>query len=283
MKIGAHVSTAGGVSKAVDRAVGIGAEAIQIFASSPRSWAFKPLAESEIIKFREKSETLGVGPTFIHGSYLVNLGGPPELLQKSIDTLALNMEAAGQLGARGVIFHTGSHKGRGFEAIFEQATLALGTIIENSPPDAWLMIENSAGAGDHIGSKFAEIGRMLQEVGSDRIRVCLDTQHCFGAGYGIADPDGIDAVMSDFDDTIGLDRLGAVHANDSKVAFGSGVDRHENIGDGEIGVEGFKTIMSHPAFADVPFLLEVPGADKKGPDKGNVDLLKAIRAELSIA
>ena len=193
------------------------------------------------------------------------------------------MEAAGQLGARGVIFHTGSHKGRGFEAIFEQATLALATIIENSPPDVWLMIENSAGAGDHIGSKFAEIGRMLQEVGSDRIRVCLDTQHCFGAGYGIADPDEIDSVMSEFDDAIGLDRLGAVHANDSKVAFGSGVDRHENIGDGEIGVKGFKTIMGHPAFADVPFLLEVPGADKKGPDKGNVDLLKAIRAELGIA
>lgn len=282
MKIGAHVSTAGGVSKAVDRAVDIGAETIQIFASSPRSWAFKPLAETEIIKFREKSKTLGVGPTFIHGSYLVNLGGPPVLLDKSINSLNLNMEAAGQLGARGVIFHTGSHKGRGFEAIFEQATLALATIIENSPPDVCLLIENSAGAGDHIGSKFTEIGKIINEIGSDRIRVCLDTQHCFGAGYGIDDPDSIGAVMDEFDDAIGLDRLAAVHANDSKVEFGSGVDRHENIGDGDIGLEGFETIMSHSAFADVPFLLEVPGADKKGPDKENVDRLKAVRAELGI-
>ena len=124
---------------------------------------------------------------------------------------------------------------------------------------------------------------MIQEVGSDRLRVCLDTQHCFGAGYGIADPDEINAVMSEFDDAIGLDRLGAVHANDSKVAFGSGVDRHENIGDGDIGVGGFRTIMGHPAFADVPFLLEVPGTDKKGPDKENVDRLKTIRAELGLA
>ena len=282
MKIGAHVSTAGGASKAVDRAADIGAEAIQIFASSPRSWAFKPLAEGEIIKFREKSETLDIGPAFIHGSYLVNLGGPPELLEKSINSLSLNMEAAGQLGVQGVIFHTGSHKGRGFDAIFEQATLALAAIIENSPPNVWLLIENSAGAGDHIGSKFAEIGSMIGEVGSDRLQVCLDTQHCFGAGYGIADPDEIDPVMSEFDDAIGLDRLAAVHANDSKVAFGSGVDRHENIGDGDIGVEGFKTIMSHPAFADVPFLLEVPGSHKKGPDKENVDRLKAVRAELDL-
>ncbi len=283
MKIGAHVSTAGGVSKAVKRAVDIGAEAIQIFASSPRSWAFKPLAEAEIIKFRENSETHGVTPTFIHGSYLVNLGGPQELLEKSINSLSLNMEAAGQLGASGVIFHTGSHKGRGFDAIFEQATLALATIIENSPPDVCLLIENSAGAGDHIGSKFAEIGNMIDEVGSDRIRVCLDTQHCFGAGYGIADPDGIEAAMSEFDETIGLERLAAVHANDSKVEFGSGVDRHENIGEGDIGLDGFRTIMAHPAFADVPFLLEVPGSDKKGPDKENVDRLKAVRAELGIA
>ena len=182
-----------------------------------------------------------------------------------------------------MIFHTGSHKGQGFDAIFEQATFALATIIENSPPDVCLLIENSAGAGDHIGSKFTEIGSMIGEVGSERIRVCLDTQHCFGAGYGIADPDEIDAVMSEFDDAIGLDRLAAVHANDSKVAFGSGVDRHENIGDGDIGVEGFKTIMSHSAFADVPFLLEVPGADKKGPDKANVDRLKTVRAELGMA
>jgi deoxyribonuclease-4 len=282
MKIGAHVSTAGGASKAIDRAVDIGAESIQIFASSPRSWAFKPPKDEEVIAFRERSEAAGIGPAFIHGSYLVNLGGPAELLEKSIDSLTKNMNAAGQLGVQGVIFHTGSHKGKGFQAILDQATGVLSTVLENSPPDVWLMIENSAGAGDHIGSKFAEIGSMIEKVDSDRLRVCLDTQHTFGAGYDISDPNEIDSVMSEFDNAIGLHRLGAVHANDSKVAFGSGVDRHENIGEGNIGIEGFKTIMRHPAFADVPFLLEVPGADKKGPDKENVDRLKAIRTEFDI-
>lgn len=283
MRIGAHVSTAGGASKAIERAVNIGAEAIQIFASSPRSWAFKPPKDEEVIAFREKSEAAGIGPAFIHGSYLVNLGGPPELLEKSIDSLTNNMNMAGQLGIQGVIFHTGSHKGKGFEAILDQAAGVLSTVLENSPPEVWLMIENSAGAGDHIGSKFAEIGSMIEKVESCRLRVCLDTQHTFGAGYNIADPNEIDAVMSEFDDAIGLDRLGAVHANDSKVEFGSGVDRHENIGQGNIGVEGFKTIMGHSAFADVPFLLEVPGTDKKGPDKENIDRLKAIRTDLGIS
>ncbi len=283
MKIGAHVSTAGGASKAIDRAAEIGAEAIQIFASSPRSWAFKQPKEEEVIAYREKSEAQGIGPAFIHGSYLVNLGGPPELLEKSVDSLTNNMNVAGQLGVQGVIFHTGSHKGKGFEAILDQATHVLSTVLENSPPHVWLMIENSAGAGDHIGSKFAEIGAMIEKVGSDQLRVCLDTQHSFGAGYNIFDPTEIDAVMSEFDTTVGIGRLGAVHANDSKVDFGSGVDRHENIGEGNIGLDGFKTVMSHSAFRDVPFLLEVPGADKKGPDKINVDRLKQIRSDIGIS
>ena len=184
-------------------------------------------------------------PPFIH-ELLVNLGGPRRFFDKVHKLAALNRRAAGKLARVGVIFHTGSHKGRGFDAIFEQATLALATIIENSPPDVCLLIENSAGAGDHIGSKFAEIGNMIDEVDSDRIRVCLDTQHCFGAGYGIADPDGIEAAMSEFDETIGLERLAAVHANDSKVEFGSGVDRHENIGEGDIGLDGSRP-SGHPA------------------------------------
>jgi deoxyribonuclease-4 len=129
-----------------------------------------------------------------------------------------------------------------------------------------------------VGSSFEEIGRLVSAVKNSQLMVCLDTQHCHAAGYNIADPEGIDGAMEEFDAEIGLSRLVVVHANDSKIKFGSGVDRHENIGEGDIGLEGFETIMGHPAFRDVPFILEVPGFEKKGPDKENVDRLKAVRS-----
>lgn len=283
MKIGAHVSAAQGVGKAVDRAVEIGAESIQIFVSSPRSWAFKPLDEQDIAAFREKSESHGVEPAFIHGSYLVNLGGPLDLLQKSIDRLKSNMDAAGSLGAQGVIIHLGSHKGRGIDPVFSQVVEALDAIVRGSPPDVWLMIENSAGAGEHIGSTFEEIGRIINAVRSERVRVCIDTQHCFAAGYDVRDEQGVGEMMAEFDRTVGRHRLGAVHANDSKSALGSGVERHENIGEGNIGIGGFEAIIAHPAFSDVPLLLEVPGRDRKGPDAENVNRLKDIRSRRSAA
>ncbi|MCH8062910.1 MAG: deoxyribonuclease IV [Chloroflexi bacterium] len=282
MKLGAHVSTAGGVHNAVDRAQEIGAEAIQIFASSPRAWAFKPPKEEHLVAFHEKSREVGLGPIFLHGSYLVNVGGTPELVEKSVQSLTQHMNAAGELGAKGVIFHSGSHKGVGFDAVLDQAAAALNEVLSNSPEDVQLIIENCAGMGAQIGASFQELGRMIKAVDSDRIKICLDTEHAFAAGYNIADPDAIDAAMKEFDDEIGLDRLVVVHANDAKVELGSGVDRHENIGEGHIGLDGFQTIMGHSAFRDVPFLLEVPGVDKKGPDKVNLDRLKEIRTRLDV-
>ena len=233
-------------------------------------------------KFHAAAERTAISPVFIHGSYLVNVGGSAELVEKSVACLVRNMEVAAEIGAAGVVFHAGSHKGRGFEAVLPSATDALKRTLAASPEGPWLIIENSAGMGAHLGASFEEIGRMMEAVDSDRIMVCLDTEHCFAAGYNIADPDEIDGAMSAFDQHIGLDRLVVVHANDAKVALGSGVDRHENIGEGHIGVSGFEAIVGNPAFRDVPFVLEVPGPDKKGPDKDNVDRLKDIRRRLSI-
>ena len=280
MKLGAHVSTAGGPSKAFDRAVDIGAETIQIFASSPRAWKFKMPTDEQASEFLEKGESTGIGPVFLHGSYLVNVGGSPEIVEKSIDCLTSNLVAASKLGAKGVIFHGGSHKGKGFDAVLDQAASTLQTVLQRSPDDVWLIIENSAGMGAHIGASFGELGRMVGAIDDDRVKICLDTEHCFAAGYNIADTDGVNSAMEEFDREIGLDKLVAVHANDAKVDLGSGVDRHENIGDGYIGLDGFEVIMSHSAFEKVPFLLEVPGPDKKGPDKDNVDRLKAVRDKL---
>ena len=278
MKIGAHVSTAGGLHTAFGRAEEIGAETIQIFASSPRAWKFRDLKPEIVQQFHAASQETGIGPVFIHGSYLVNIAGTPELIEKSVECLIKNMEVAAEIGATGVVFHAGSHKGRGFEAVIGPAAAALSEVLEASPAGPLLLVENSAGMGAHLGASFEELGAMISTVGSERLRVCLDTEHCFAAGYDIANPDAIGAAMDDFDTYIGLDRLIVVHANDAKVELGSGVDRHDNIGEGHIGIEGFEVIMGHEAFQDVPFILEVPGPDKKGPDKENVDRLKAIRS-----
>ena len=247
----------------------------------PRAWAFKPIANDKAAAYREKAAEAGIKSTFLHGSYLVNIGGKPDHVEKSIASLTNHMGAAAQIGAQGVIFHSGSHKGVGFDAVLDQAGVALKQVLDNTDDNVQLIIENCAGMGAQIGASFAELGRLIKAVDSDRLKICLDTEHAFAAGYNIADPQGVEKAMAEFDAEIGLDRLVVVHANDAKVEFASGVDRHENIGEGYIGIEGFETIMAHPAFADVPFLLEVPGLDKKGPDKPNLDRLKDIRNRLA--
>ena len=282
MKIGAHVSTAGGLSNALDRASNIGAEAIQIFASSPRAWKFNQPKEEEVSLFKEKMAQTGIWPCYIHGSYLVNIGGDPSQIEKSIESLTNNMSVAGKIGAEGVIFHGGSHKGKGFHNIVRQASECLKRVLDNSPENVWLCLENSAGMGSHIGSSFEEMGELIHLVQNDNLKVCLDTEHMFAAGYDLTNSDEIPLIMKKFDEEIGLSKLVAVHANDSKVELGSGVDRHENIGDGFIGIDGFKSLMKDPSFERVPFFLEVPGFDSKGPDETNINLLKSIRTDLGI-
>ncbi|MDE2860525.1 MAG: deoxyribonuclease IV [Chloroflexota bacterium] len=283
MKLGAHVSTSGGLDKAIDRAQEMGAEAVQIFVSSPRGWAFKPIPENVVTAFREKAEAAGIDSVFFHAIYLVSLGAPTEdHLAKSEKALTDYMQAAGALSATGVIFHAGSHKGAGFEGVFDQAVRTMDRVLSASPQEACLTLENSAGMGDHICSSFSEIGKLMKALEAPNVRVCLDTQHLFAAGYDVATRDGLERVMEEFDREIGLNNLVAVHANDSKTPFGSAVDRHENIGQGHMGLDAFRVIMAHPAFRDVPFLLEVPGEDGDGPDKANLDVLKGLREELGL-
>jgi deoxyribonuclease-4 len=279
MRIGAHVSSAGGLSNAIDRGAEIGAETVQLFCSPPQGWAFKLPSEEQVIAFRQKSEETGIGPAFLHGIYLMNFGSPdPALVEKSIAALVNYMGCASQIGAQGVIFHCGSHKGAGYDAILKQTTDALAEVLKQAPSDTQLIIENTAGMGNHICASFAEIGGVMKGLASPQVKVCLDTEHAFAAGYDVSQKDALERAMEEFDKEVGLSNLAAVHANDAKVEFGSGVDRHENIGEGHIGIEGFEVIMGHPAFRDVPFLLEVPGTDKKGPDREQLDKVKEIRA-----
>ena len=167
--------------------------------------------------------------------------------------------------------------------MFDQFVEGVNEVLEAAPGDSLLMLETSAGSGDHIGSKFEELGRLIKAIDNPRVAACFDTQHVWAAGYDIASKDGLEATLEEFDREIGLDMLRTVHANDSMRDLGAAVDRHDNIGEGFIGRDGFVNILSHPVFADVPFYLEVPGYDKKGPDKPNVDTLKTIREEVGAA
>lgn len=283
MRIGAHISSAGGPQGVFERAAAIGAEAVQLFISPPQQWRVPPLKRDQVAAFRAAHESARI-PAFFHGVYLVNLGSDDEaLVGRSKDSLTQYLRAAGELGATGTIFHVGSHKGAGFDAVLDQACRTMEEVLRAVPNEALLIMENNAGQGGGIGAKFAELGHIIRGLGGDRrVAVCLDTCHAFAMGYDIATKVGCEAAMDEFDREIGLDRLVAVHANDSKMPLGGVRDRHENIGDGHIGYEGFRTLISHPAFRDVPFFLEVPGIENKGPDTENIERLKRLRREAGV-
>lgn len=280
MKIGAHVSAAAPLAKCVDRACDIGADAIQIFASGPQSWRPGAHTDEAMAAMKTRAAECNIDTVFLHGVYLVNLAtADPTLLNRSVGSLKQYLAFCGATGARGTIFHTGSHKGAGFDGALSQIAGAIERVLETTPPQTWLILENSAGQGGTVGGRFSELAAIIDAVGSERVKVCLDTCHLYAAGYDIATPAGCDATIEEFDRTVGLDRLVAVHANDSKAGLGSGLDRHENIGEGQIGLDGFRAITAHPAFRTLPFILEVPGYDGKGPDRRNIETLRQIAAE----
>ena len=286
---GAHVSSSGGIFNAIGNGQRIEAEAIQIFASPPQTWRQTNHKPEAIEKFRGLHADSAIGDVWIHNIYLANLAAEdPEQLAKSIDSVRFAMRIADEIGAQGVVLHTGSHKGRGMDAVIDQVSDALTTIMNDAPGTTILALEDMAGQGGQIGKEFGELGSLLKRVRSERLQVCLDTCHAFAAGYDISDRDAIDVAMTEFDREIGLDRLAVVHANDSKVELGAQRDRHENIGEGHIGNDGFEVIAGHPAFQGKAFLLEVPGFENEdgkadGPDLENINRLRALRSGVAVA
>jgi deoxyribonuclease-4 len=265
----------------IERAKELGAEAVQMFISAPQQWKPPAIPDDQVTAFRDAVAEARL-PVFMHGVYLINLASEdPVLCNRSAGSLKQYLKWGVSLGAIGTVFHVGSHKGGGFEGCVGRVCQLMADALSYADNDSLLIMENNAGQGGGVGSTFAELGAIIRGLDSHpRVRVCLDTCHAFAMGYDIATREGCEKAMEEFDREIGLDRLVAVHANDSKMPLGGVRDRHENIGDGHIGYEGFRTVMSHPAFRDLPFLLEVPGIDDKGPDKENVDRLKRIRAEV---
>ena len=284
MRVGAHVSTSGGLDKAVDRAQAMGAETVQIFGAAPQTWRRRSYGDEETNAFREKAAAADIAPVFLHAIYLISLvSDDPVAIERSAASLVADLELCARIGAKGSIVHAGSHKGAGFEAVLERVAAAVRNVLAATPRDSWLILENSAGMGGSVGAHFSELGAIIREVDDPRVRVCLDTQHAFAMGYDLISEEGLSSAIDEFEREIGLDRLVACHANDSKAPLAGVRDRHENIGEGHIGRDGFRRIMSHPALADVPFIIEVPGFGNLGPDKDNLDILKEIRREAGAA
>ncbi|MCH2657707.1 MAG: deoxyribonuclease IV [Dehalococcoidia bacterium] len=283
--VGAHVSSSGGIYNAIDNAKLIEAEAIQIFPSAPQMWRMTQHKPEVIEKFNKLYAASDLKEIWIHNIYLANLAADTaEHLKKSIDSVLHALNLAKQINANGVVLHTGSHKGKGFENVVDQVVSALEEILDRSSSSTILALEDMAGQGGTIGTTFEELGILLQRVNSSRLRVCLDTCHAFAAGYDIRDRKSVSSVIQQFDNTIGLENLAVIHANDSKVDLGEQKDRHENIGQGYIGTLGFEEMIHHSGFAGKAFILEVPGypntdtGKSNGPDQINIDELKRIRS-----
>ncbi|MBI4268244.1 deoxyribonuclease IV [Candidatus Uhrbacteria bacterium] len=274
--IGGHVSVAGGLYKAFENAVEIGAEAIQIFGVSPRQWAVPLPLESSVDAFKKAWKESDVKAVFLHAPYLPNIASPDaDARKKSVASLTSHLRIAGMLGTSGLIFHIGSSKPLLREDAVEVIAESMKEILENVPGQTHLIIENSAGGGSRIGSTPEEIGTIMKMVKSGRVRVCIDTAHAFEAGcIDEYSPKKIVEFFDRCESAFGCEKIVALHVNDSKTAFDSHHDRHENIGQGHIGLAGFQNLAQESRIGDTAWLLEVPGFDDTGPDKKNVDLLK---------
>jgi deoxyribonuclease-4 len=277
MSIGAHVSTAGGLSTCVGRAQALGAECMQIFLCAPQRWQEPRHTDEQVREFRRLVAETGIGPNFAHATYLINLASEEPLLrQRSIQSLKACAAWADRVGLSGVVVHVGSGRGQPVQDAEVQVATALEQVLADGTTSA-ILLENSAGSGELLGSRFAQIGGLVDRLGRDRrLGLCLDTAHTFASGYDLRVDDGIQRALDEIARHLGIERLQLIHANDSKVGLGSAVDRHENIGRGLLGEEAFRRMLAHPTLSPLPWVLEVPGYDDKGPDLQNVLDLKRL-------
>jgi deoxyribonuclease-4 len=279
MRAGFHVGIGGGVPRAVERAVQRGCDTMQIFVSNPRGWKLSRIPPGDAAEFRDRCREEDIAPVFVHTPYLINLAAPsPELWGLSLDMLVKNMQTAAALGSSAVVTHLGSHGGAGEDEGIERIVLALHTASARCGEDVHVLLETTAGSGRSVGHSFFQLGRIVRALQrAERPGICLDTCHVFAAGYELRTPQGLQDTLDELQRELGLEYLELIHANDSKGGLGSRLDRHEHIGDGELGMEAFAFMAGHPALRDLPWILETPGtsADK---DRENLRLLRSLAA-----
>lgn len=268
-RLGGHVSITGGLPNAIKNTLNIGGNCLQIFAGSPRIWARKPFPEDQVQTFNQQLREHRLNPVFIHALYLVNLASDNlELLEKSYQALLMDLKNGQKIDSAGVIVHLGSHQGRGFQLAKDQVVKLIKKLLKNTQETPFI-IENSAGQKGKIGS-LEEIATLINQINSPRVKVCLDSAHLFAAGHDLRQTQVVNQLVNQLEKNNLLSRLVCLHLNDSKTPLGSGRDQHENIGEGEIGKIGLKNFINHPKLKHLPLILEVPGQNKKGPNKQNI-------------
>jgi deoxyribonuclease IV len=283
-RIGAHLPIADGMLKAADRAREIGATAIQIFSDNPTSWRRRAEPPAELDEFMRRLAEYDIAPLAIHAPYLINLAGPrDDFWEHSCVTLAKELRVGARYGARFVVVHIGSHRGLARDEGLRRLAAGLRRVLDEGGEDGPLLVlENSAGMGDGLGSAFtdlADVWQVAEDASVDlrRLGFCLDTAHLWGAGYGLDTPAGLDELLAEVDTHLGRERVVMLHLNDSRTTRGSRLDRHEHIGAGQIGYEGLRNLLCHPWLADLPTYLETPGMDT-GYDAINLERVRLILA-----
>jgi len=278
MLLGAHMSIAGGVHTALERGNSIGCDIIQIFTKSSNQWKAKPLTDDDVRLFNEAKEATGISIVVGHTSYLVNLASPdPLIYEKSVNSLRLELERSEALGLPSLVLHPGSHLGEGEQAGLKRIAKSLDAVHKSLPGlTVKIALEITAGQGTNLGFRFEQIARIIELTSEpDRLAACFDTCHAFAAGYDIRTRKTYTATMQQFDDVIGLDRLAVIHLNDARKELASRIDRHEHIGKGQIGLDGFRWLLNDRRLAKIPMSLETP----KGKDlKEDVENLATLRA-----
>jgi deoxyribonuclease-4 len=279
MKFGAHMSISGGLYKAFGHGERAGCDTIQIFSKNQQQWRSKPLTEDEIGRFHAERTRTGMGPLVVHDSYLINLASPnDELWEKSIAAFGDELERCQALGIPYLVTHPGAHMGTGEQAGLARVSIALNRLFAAGVGgEVLVLLETTAGQGSSLGHRFEHLAQLIElSEHNQRLGVCVDTCHILAAGYDIRTPEAYAATFAEFDQLVGLGRIKCFHVNDSQKGLGSHVDRHAQIGEGEVGLEAFRALVNDPHFAELPLILETPKGEDLAEDITNLALLRGL-------
>jgi deoxyribonuclease-4 len=277
MRLGFHVSISGGFSLSVQRAYELGCTCMQIFSRNPRGWTVKPLDKTDVAEFKKLRQQYDIAPVFVHTNYLINLASSkPDLYEKSIEQFVVDLERTEALGAEYLVTHMGSASGQEPQWMIDRVSDALNMAIKLHPPRAMVLLENTAGEKGDIGYELEQVQEVISRLDdASRIGICYDTCHGFAAGYDIRTKAGVEALAKKIKATVGTGRLKGMHFNDCLRDFNSHVDRHWHIGEGKIGLDGFKALLNHPMFKAVPKIMETP-KETEEDDPRNMKTVKSL-------
>ena len=280
MRIGFHVSISGGFARSIERASDLGCTCMQIFSRNPRGWAVNPIDKADVAEFKKLREKLDIAPVFVHTNYLINLASSkPELYEKSIEQFVIDLERTETLGAEYLVTHLGSASGQSEDWMIERVAGALNMAMKLHRPKATILLENTAGEKGDVGYTLEQVQEVISRLSpADHIGLCYDTCHGFAAGHDIRTKEGVNNLADKIASTVGLARLKGMHLNDCLKEFNSRVDRHWHIGEGTIGLDGFKLLLNHPAFKEMPKVMETPKKTEEDDPK-NMKVVRSLIAK----